>query len=83
MKKVTSVTPRFVALVLLILKLRLSLTSLPRAMRKIAKTARGFGPSPAGTFGKGLWGKLPDAAPRSKASSAQILKLLSASQKTS
>jgi len=28
-----SVTPRFVALVLLILKLRLSLPSLPRAMR--------------------------------------------------
>jgi len=38
-----SVTPRFVALVLLILKLRLSLPSLPRAMRKITKTTLGFG----------------------------------------
>ena len=37
-----SVTPRFVALVLLILKLRLSLPSLPRAMRKMTKTTLGF-----------------------------------------
>ena len=45
-----SVTPRFVALGLLILKLRLSLPSLPRAMRQMTKTTLGFGLSLAGLF---------------------------------
>ena len=45
--KVPSVTPRFVAFVSLILKLRLSLPSLPRAMRNLNKTARGLCSTPS------------------------------------
>ena len=73
-----SVTPRFVALVLLILKLCLSLPSLPRAMRNLNKTARGLYSTPSSwAFRQELpGGNLPGAAPRSKASSALILKLL-------
>lgn len=76
-----SVTPRFVALVLLILKLRLSLPSLPRAMRQMTKTTLVLGlPSGWAFFGENCLGNPPSAGPRSKASSALILKLLSASQ---
>jgi len=84
-KKVPSVTPHFVAFVSLILKLRLSLPSLPRAMRNLNKTARGLcsTPSPWAFRQELPGGNLLRAAPRSKASSALILKLLSASQQTS
>ena len=55
-----SVTPRFVALVLLILKLRLSLPSLPRAMRWMTKTTLGFGLALGWPFfGWELFGKPP------------------------
>jgi len=66
-----SVTPRFVALVLLISKLRLSALSASHATSTLTKTTLGFGLSTG-------W-----AAPRSKAPSALILKLLSAYQRTS
>jgi len=46
-RKVPSVTPRFVAFVSLILKLRLSLPSLPRAMRNLNKTAWGLCSTPS------------------------------------
>ena len=62
-----SVTPRFVALVLLILKLRLSLPSLPRAMRQIAKTTLGAGLSLCWAFlVKTVWETLrvPGLAPK-------------------
>ena len=47
------------------------------------KTARGFCSPFSGIFVNNYQGNLPSAAPRSKASSALILKLLSASQQTS